>query len=97
MHTLWNDLRYSVRQLRRSPGFALVAVLTLAVGIGPTTAVYAVFRQVLLRQLPVNKPRELVLLHQDSAYDTGSMTSWGGNDHLYFAAPIPGEPPTTTP
>lgn len=87
MATFWNDLRYALRRLRNAPGFALLAVLTLAVGIGPTTAVYAVFRQVLLRELPVHKPGELVLLRQDSAFDTGSLFSWGGEDHLYFAAP----------
>ncbi len=87
MQTLTHDLRYTLRRLRNAPGFALLAVLTLAVGIGPTTAVYAVFRQVLLRQLPVFKPQELVLLRQDSAFDTGSFSSWGGGDHLYFTAP----------
>ncbi len=80
------DVRYTLRRLRNAPDFALLAVLTLAVGIGPTTAVYAVFRQVLLQQLPVPKPHELVLLRQDSAFDTGSLFSWGGGDHLYFAA-----------
>ena len=80
-------VRLALRRLAKQPGFALLAVLTLAVGIGPTTAVYAVFRQVLLRELPVHKPGELVLLAQQSAFDTGSLNSYGGSQELYFAAP----------
>jgi putative ABC transport system permease protein len=75
------------RGLRRQPGFALLAVLTLAVGIGPTTAVYAVFRQVLLRELPVPNPQQLVLLQEHSAYETGSLHAHGGPEKDYFAYP----------
>lgn len=75
------------RGLRRQPGFALLAVLTLAAGIGPTTAVYAVFRQVLLRELPVPKPQQLVLLQEHSAFETGSLSMYGGENSEYFAAP----------
>ncbi len=75
------------RGLRRQPGFALLAVLTLAVGIGPTTAVYAVFRQVLLRELPVPRPQQLVLLHEHSGFETGSLSTYGGENGQYFAVP----------
>jgi putative ABC transport system permease protein len=87
MQILWQDLRLVLRRLRNAPGFALVVVLTLALGIGPTTAVYAVFRQVLLRQLPVHKPSELVLLAEHSNYETGSLDTYGGGQSLYFSPP----------
>jgi hypothetical protein len=55
-----SDLKYAWRQLRKSPGFAVTAVVTLALGIGATTAIFTMFDQVLLRVLPVEKPQELV-------------------------------------
>jgi predicted permease len=57
---LWQDLRHTLRGLRRSPGFATVVVLSLAVGIGAVTAVFTLVNAVLLRQLPVSNPDELV-------------------------------------
>jgi predicted permease len=56
------DVRYALRQLRRSPGFAAVVVLSLALGIGLNTAIFTVIDAVLLRTLPVKSPAELVLL-----------------------------------
>ena len=57
------DLHYAARQMRRSPGFALTAILTLAIGIGANTALFGVVDELLLKPLPVPLPRELVLFN----------------------------------
>lgn len=60
--TIVQDLRYALRQLRRSPGFAVTAILTLALGIGATTAVFSVVEQMLLKQLPYRNADRIVAL-----------------------------------
>jgi predicted permease len=60
LHTLFSDCRYSIRRLRKSPGFTAVAVLTLVVGIGANTAVFSVINSVLLKPLPYPNSDELV-------------------------------------
>ncbi|MFN2564676.1 MAG: ABC transporter permease, partial [Gemmatimonadaceae bacterium] len=59
LEATWRDVRHALRQLRRSPVFAATAVLTLALGIGATTAVFTLVEQVMLRQLPVARPDQL--------------------------------------
>ncbi|HEY3457911.1 MAG TPA: ABC transporter permease [Bryobacteraceae bacterium] len=62
LEAVWQDFRYGLRQLRSKPGFALAAILSLALGIGANTAVFTLVDQILLRLLPVHNPRELVQL-----------------------------------
>ena len=64
MGSLIQDVRLALRTLRKSPVFACVAILSLALGIGANTAIFTLMDQVLLRMLPVQNPEQLVMLDQ---------------------------------
>jgi len=77
---LLSDLRLAARGLRRSPLFSIVAILSLALGIGANTAIFTLIDQVLLRKLPVTAPDELVMLYQQGANNGSNM---GSRMHSY--------------
>lgn len=87
MSALLQDLRYALRQLRKTPGFTIIAMIILALGIGANTSIYSLLDQVLLRSLPVQDPDRLVQLESVGS-DSGHVSSWGGDDHLYFSYPM---------
>ena len=74
---MWNDLRYGLRTLRRSPVFTVVAVASLALGIGANTAIFSLMNQVMFRMLPVREPERLVVLHTEGPPREG----WDSRDN----------------
>ncbi len=78
MNSIIADIRFALRQLRKSPGFAATAILTLALGIGATTAIFTLVYQVLLRPLPVSNPEQLYKVGQanTSGVNGGLQGDW---------------------
>jgi predicted permease len=94
------DLRYAVRQLRKSPGFGLTVIITLALGIGANTAIFTLVHGILLRRLPVNDPRQLYRIGDNDdccveggfpgdASDTGDFTIFSTDLYQYLRTSTP--------
>jgi predicted permease len=79
LETTWHDCRYALRLLRKNPGFTMVAILTLALGIGGNTAVFSVMNSVLLRNLPVPHPEQLVHLWLPNQQPPGAWNTGDGD------------------
>ncbi|HUK51762.1 MAG TPA: ABC transporter permease [Candidatus Binatia bacterium] len=90
MQTFWQDIRYAIRMLAKNPWFTLIAVLTIALGIGANTAIFTVVDAVMIRSLPVADPQRLVTLTDPDSHghtfgsDTGelSLLSWAEYSYL---------------
>src|SRR5262249_17273507 len=67
LEIFWQDLRHGLRMMLKNPGFTLIAVLTLALGIGANTAIFTLLDKVLIRPLPVEQPHELVTFVEDAS------------------------------
>ena len=87
MRALLQDLRFALRQFRKTPIFAITILAVLALGVGATAAIFTLFDQVLLRGLPVERPDELVRLQATSDSFQGSISSQGGSVDEYASYP----------
>ena len=88
MQSFLQDLRFSLRQIRRTPGFMVTAVLTLALGVGANTAIFSLLDQALLRSLPVREPGRLVVLSGTGKAWEGHTSNHGGGVDKYFSYPM---------
>jgi predicted permease len=84
VNELWRDLRFGSRQLLRAPGFAATAILSLALGIGASTAIFSVVNGVLLKPLPFRDPDRLVgVYHQDANQGPGTYFTYRDNNRVF--------------
>jgi predicted permease len=78
VETMWQDIRHATRSFRRSPGFTVAAILTLALGIGANTAIFSLLDGVLFRPLPLSRPNELYMLYETGTTGVSSLESGSG-------------------
>ena len=84
IESVGHDLRYGVRTLMRSPGFTLIAVLSLALGIGANTAIFTLIKQVILQDLPVRDPQQLVTFGKSTGAGIMGGVDLGKNDMFTY-------------
>ena len=85
MKSLFYDLRYTLRQLRRTPGFSIMAVLVMALGIGSNIALFTVVRSVLFKPLPFNDPGRLLMLYENTSVGAGEFPYNNVSGGIYSA------------
>src|SRR5215468_11154088 len=73
MDTLWQDLRFALRTMRKNPGFTAIAVLSLALGVGANTTIFTLLNAAFLAPLPVERPSELVAVYTTDQTNIGGL------------------------